>query len=98
MKYRGEMKLMNGNKVIASSAYCNRENRQSIITAWQIEYAEFDLYNLQIVPTPYEERVEVPLIKMKQKRRKEPKEANPTPMIRPAAVYDNNKSLYNYGK
>lgn len=92
MKYRGEMKLKNGEKIIASCNYCSKVNRQAIITKWQMDYAEFVLYDLQIYPYPYEE-IEKEII---VKRRKEPKEANPTPMIRPAAVYDNNKSLYNY--
>lgn len=94
MKYRGEMKLMNGGKTIASSHYCSKLNRQAILTKWQMDYAEYELYDLQIYPYPYEviEKVIV------AKRRKEPKETNPTPLIRPAAVYDNNKSLYNYGK
>lgn len=94
MKYRGEMKLKNGEKIIASCSYCSRVNRQAIITKWQMDYAEFVLYDLHIYPYPYEE-IEKEII---VKRRKEPKETNPTPMIRPAAVYDNNKSLYNYGK
>ena len=91
MKYRGEMKLKNGEKIIASCNYCSKVNRQAIITKWQMDYAEFVLYDLQIYPYPYEE-IEKEII---VKRRKEPKEANPTPIIRPAAVYDN-KSLYNY--
>lgn len=87
MNYRGTVKLVKADHVFHEFVYEDRESRKRIIERWRRLYGvNFDEFELIVAPITFED--------LKPFQRKVTKEAQ---YVRPPAIYNNQKHLYNYG-
>lgn len=87
MNYRGVVKLIKHGHEVHSFSYFSREERRIIIERWRHLYKdEFWRFHLHILPVVIDEQ--------EKRQQGRPKKEAPRPFVRPPAVYDNNRSLY----